>query len=38
MKGIAEPERQVTFRVPWQDDRGEIPIDRRWPRPWWRTA
>ena len=25
---ICEPERQVIFRVPWQDDRGEIRIDR----------
>jgi glutamate dehydrogenase (NADP+) len=25
---IAEPERQVIFRVPWQDDRGEIHINR----------
>ncbi len=25
---ICEPERQVIFRVPWQDDRGEIRINR----------
>ena len=25
---ICEPERQVIFRVPWQDDRGEVHIDR----------
>ena len=25
---ICEPERQVIFRVPWQDDRGEIHINR----------
>jgi glutamate dehydrogenase (NADP+) len=25
---ICEPERQVIFRVPWQDDRGEIQINR----------
>ncbi|MGB4861967.1 MAG: NADP-specific glutamate dehydrogenase [Tepidiformaceae bacterium] len=25
---ICEPERQVIFRVPWQDDRGEIHVNR----------
>jgi glutamate dehydrogenase (NADP+) len=25
---ICEPERQVIFRVPWQDDKGEIQINR----------
>ena len=25
---ICEPERQIIFRVPWQDDRGEIQINR----------
>ena len=25
---ICEPERQVIFRVPWQDDRGEVHINR----------
>lgn len=25
---ICEPERQVIFRVPWQDDRGEVQINR----------
>ena len=25
---ICEPERQVIFRVPWEDDRGEIQINR----------
>ncbi len=25
---ICEPERQIIFRVPWQDDRGDIQIDR----------
>jgi glutamate dehydrogenase (NADP+) len=25
---IAEPERQIIFRVPWQDDRGEVQINR----------
>lgn len=25
---ICEPERQVIFRIPWQDDRGEIHINR----------
>ncbi|WP_114560215.1 NADP-specific glutamate dehydrogenase [Desertihabitans aurantiacus] len=25
---ICEPERQLIFRVPWQDDRGEVHIDR----------
>lgn len=25
---LCEPERQIMFRVPWQDDRGEIHVDR----------
>ncbi len=25
---IAEPERQIIFRVPWQDDRGEVHVNR----------
>ncbi len=25
---VCEPERQVIFRVPWQDDRGEVHINR----------
>src|SRR5690606_10786239 len=25
---ICEPERQIIFRVPWQDDKGEIHINR----------
>jgi len=25
---ITEPERQIIFRVPWQDDRGEVQINR----------
>ncbi|NQT15314.1 MAG: NADP-specific glutamate dehydrogenase, partial [Planctomycetes bacterium] len=25
---IVEPERQIIFRVPWQDDRGEIHVNR----------
>jgi glutamate dehydrogenase (NADP+) len=25
---ICEPERQIIFRVPWQDDRGEVQINR----------
>jgi len=25
---ICEPERQIIFRVPWQDDSGEIHINR----------
>ncbi|GAA4836300.1 NADP-specific glutamate dehydrogenase [Saccharopolyspora rosea] len=25
---ICEPERQITFRVPWEDDRGEVHISR----------
>jgi glutamate dehydrogenase (NADP+) len=25
---ICEPERQIIFRVPWQDDRGEIHVNR----------
>ena len=25
---LCEPERQIIFRVPWQDDRGEVQINR----------
>ncbi|RYG66718.1 glutamate dehydrogenase, partial [bacterium] len=25
---ICEPERQIIFRVPWQDDRGDVQINR----------
>src|SRR5690606_15276087 len=25
---LCEPERQIIFRVPWQDDRGEVHINR----------
>ena len=25
---VCEPERQIIFRVPWQDDRGEVQINR----------
>ena len=25
---ICEPERQIIFRVPWQDDRGQVHIKR----------
>jgi glutamate dehydrogenase (NADP+) len=25
---VSEPERQIIFRVPWQDDRGEVHINR----------
>src|SRR5690606_27296456 len=25
---ICEPERQIIFRVPWEDDRGEVHINR----------
>jgi glutamate dehydrogenase (NADP+) len=28
LERIVEPERAVTFRVPWQDDKGEIHINR----------
>jgi glutamate dehydrogenase (NADP+) len=28
MERIAEPERQIIFRVPWADDRGEVHVDR----------
>ncbi len=28
LERIAEPERVIMFRVPWQDDRGEIQINR----------
>jgi glutamate dehydrogenase (NADP+) len=25
---ICEPERQITFRVPWEDDRGDVQVNR----------
>src|SRR5574340_1598129 len=28
IRRICEPERQLIFRVPWQDDRGEVQINR----------
>jgi glutamate dehydrogenase (NADP+) len=28
LERICEPERQIIFRVPWQDDRGEVNINR----------
>ena len=28
LERLVEPERQVIFRVPWQDDRGEIQVNR----------
>lgn len=28
LERICEPERQIIFRVPWQDDRGEVQINR----------
>lgn len=28
LERIVEPERQLIFRVPWQDDRGEIQVNR----------
>jgi glutamate dehydrogenase (NADP+) len=28
LERICEPERQIIFRVPWQDDRGEVRINR----------
>ena len=28
MERIAEPERQIIFRVPWTDDRGEVHVER----------
>ena len=28
LERICEPERQIIFRVPWRDDRGEVHIDR----------
>jgi glutamate dehydrogenase (NADP+) len=28
MERICEPERQIIFRVPWQDDNGEVQINR----------
>ena len=29
MERIAEPERQIIFRVPWTDDRGDVTTERR---------
>ncbi|MCB0885315.1 MAG: glutamate dehydrogenase, partial [Propionibacteriaceae bacterium] len=28
LERICEPERQIIFRVPWQDDKGEVHINR----------
>jgi glutamate dehydrogenase (NADP+) len=28
IRRICEPERQIIFRVPWQDDRGEVQVNR----------
>ncbi|MDP8216953.1 MAG: Glu/Leu/Phe/Val dehydrogenase dimerization domain-containing protein, partial [Candidatus Kaelpia imicola] len=28
LERIVEPERQIIFRVPWQDDRGKIHVNR----------
>ncbi|WP_443673877.1 NADP-specific glutamate dehydrogenase [Micromonospora qiuiae] len=28
LKRICEPERQIIFRVPWEDDRGEVHVNR----------
>ncbi|MGB6057179.1 MAG: Glu/Leu/Phe/Val dehydrogenase dimerization domain-containing protein, partial [Microthrixaceae bacterium] len=28
LQRMAEPERQIIFRVPWQDDKGEVHINR----------
>ena len=28
IRRICEPERQIIFRVPWQDDKGEVQINR----------
>ena len=28
IRRICEPERQLIFRVPWQDDKGEVHINR----------
>lgn len=28
LERLVEPERVITFRVPWVDDRGEIQVDR----------
>ncbi|HEY8466228.1 MAG TPA: NADP-specific glutamate dehydrogenase [Solirubrobacterales bacterium] len=28
LERVCEPERQIVFRVPWQDDRGEVHINR----------
>ena len=28
IRRICEPERQLIFRVPWQDDKGEVHVDR----------
>ncbi len=38
---LCEPERQLIFRVPWQDDRGQVQINRgfrvQFNRRWART-
>ena len=31
LERIVEPERQIIFRVPWQDDKGNIHINRGFP-------
>ena len=28
LERLCEPERQIIFRVPWQDDKGEVQINR----------
>ncbi|NQT53863.1 hypothetical protein HQ576_17535, partial [bacterium] len=28
LERLVEPERQIIFRVPWQDDRGEVQVNR----------
>ena len=31
LERIIEPERVIMFRVPWQDDRGNVQVNRRVP-------
>ena len=32
LERIVEPDRLVTFKVPWVDDKGEVPCEPRLPR------
>ena len=35
LRRIAEPDRVVSFRVCWEDDKGNIRVQRGWRRPAW---